>query len=221
MSRVGDSSEQYTTVTSTQRNTGVWVMILLALDGAVEHYYSLSGLSTPPAANEWIFRRRSSAGHFATVSTLSVGTISHQTNTSGTFVSKVLYYDDTGMIGRGSPFNNTPTTMGTEGVATTGVEIPIMTDWDIGTSGATINQTRLRQILSDVANTMPYDSATVTFSIKQSATVSATSGTYYAPGSVIVSGTGRYVSLWCKILANTTVVNGSVRLPFNLPISAT
>ncbi len=219
MSRVGDSSEQYTTVTSGQRDAGVWVMILLTLDGAVEHYYSLSGSSTVPTT--WTFRRRSSAGFFSTLSTMYAATISYTGNTSGSHTSKILYYDDTGLIGRGLPFVNTVATMGAEGVATTGTEISLLSDWDIGTSGATINQTRLRQILSDITNSTAYDTATVTFSVKQSATVAATSGTYYAPGSVVVSGTGRYVSLWVKILANTTLVNGSVRLPFYIPISAT
>jgi len=99
-------------------------------------------------------------------------------------------------------------------------EIQLLADWDLVSTTATLNDAVIQNILTDAVNNLPGDSSTWTFSLKQSSTVSATSGTFQAPGSVTTSGTGRYVSLWAKSNASTGEEAGTLQLPFSLPITA-
>jgi len=81
-------------------------------------------------------------------------------------------------------------------------------------------QTKLRQLLADAVNTRASDSATVTFSVVGGSSTGPASSTYYAAGSVMVSGSYRYWRVYTKITSASGVEQGSVRAPLALPVSA-
>jgi len=99
----------------------------------------------------------------------------------------------------------------------TNPEIQILDDWDLGDDSVVLDQTAIRNIMTDVVNTISGDSSAWTFYLVQSTTVGASSGSYEAAGSITVNGTGRYVSMFAKSNASTGEEAGHLRLPIILP----
>lgn len=204
------------TVTGTQVNTnGVWLRMVWSAEGWVS-FYSTANQSTPPTS--WTMLKRavtaSGWGPNTLSSAIGVGMSAYPQNTSGDFVVQWLYWQVNVLAPAQYP---TGMEWGTELFSTSGPE-QLVGEVDFG-SAIELDQTKLRQVLADAVNTRPCDSATVTFSVVGGSSSGPASSTYYAAGSVVVSGSYRYWRVYAKITSATGVEQGSIKLPLLLPPS--
>lgn len=198
-----------TSITSGQRDAGIWLRMVFALDGWSGWLSHDSG-STPPSS--WTYVCGSVP---VTTGTYRVGTFAKKVNGVSGFTPQFGWFS---MTLTSSSLHRQAWQWGTELFSTSGPE-QLIGEVDFGSSVA-LDQTKLRQILADAVNTRPHDSATVTFSVVGGASTGPASGTYYAAGSVVVSGSYRFWRLYAKVTSATGVEQGSVRLPISLPTSA-
>lgn len=205
-------------LTSTNRDNGVWLKLRWSCFG-VQYQYNTSTSSTPPTSG-WISFGISGLSGTPTWglnnsrTSVRVGMIAQNENTSGGFVVKFGWFS---MTLNGSPFSAEPWQWGTE-LFSTGASEQLIGEVDFG-AAVSLDQTKLRQFCTDVVNTRSWDTATVTFSVVGSASTGPASGTYYAAGSIVVSGSYRYWRVYAKILSDGTT-QGSIGAPIFLPVSA-
>lgn len=98
------------------------------------------------------------------------------------------------------------------------MDITITSDQAIG-AGSTINDADVQAVLTKITNSRAYDAATITYSVVRSATPGATAGSYAAPASVTVAGTGTYVNIFARVSSAARTAQGSIdianlKIPF-------
>ena len=213
----GVTATEATTTSTVLVTNGIWLRMVWT-DSGWTAYYSTANQSTPPTSWTLLHRRATSSAWgsgTAAGNSVGVGMFSQTVNTTGGFTPRWLYWRADVV---GSTLFPTALEWGTELFSTSGSE-QLVGEVDFG-AAVTLDQTKLRQVLADAVNTRPCDSATVTFSVVGGSSTGPASSTYYAAGSVVVSGPYRYWRVYTKITSATGVEQGSVRLPISLPTSA-
>lgn len=211
----GTPTEVSTNSTAVQTN-GVWVKFVWTAAGWTA-FYSTANQSTPPTSWTLLARKATTSGWGASTlaaNQIGVGMTAQTVNGTGGYTVRWLYwrarvYDQQSGVTR---FD-----WGTELFSTSGPE-QLIGEVDFG-SAIELDQTKLRQVLADAVNTRSFDDATVTFSVVGGSSSGPASSTYYAAGSVVVSGSYRYWRVYAKITSATGVEQGSIKLPLLLPPS--
>jgi len=225
--RVGTSTSGFVTITAGQRNTGVWVAILLNSQGVAAARYCLTAQATPPGWDTWttVYQRRildDSSANRRLQQTMRAGIGLTSGNTSQNLTARALYYDDS--FARAtenlSPLNPTWTA---QGFATTSPSIKLIDAWDLGADAPALNQTAIRGILADRVNPYLDQEATVEWScVKGGAVESATAWNQAA--SLVVqgntAGSNQYVHLWARIVSDGYQAGAIDLTGLMLPISA-
>jgi hypothetical protein len=202
------------TMTLTQMNQGVWLMIRRGVDGVITLWYNLANQTTPPST--WTLYRTSGA-QSTTVSD-PVGLTFYRGGSVAPVVDW-LYYDDSGALEDAVPNTTQNGQTGTGFLATSPV-LTLVSGFDLGGSGATVTDANAQAALAEITNPREWDTAAWTWSVSRgsSAPVSCGGGTYAAAASVTVGGTGRYVSVCGKAASDGTQpasVNATaLRIPF-------
>ncbi len=98
------------------------------------------------------------------------------------------------------------------GYPTSGPAITLVSSSDLVTASATISNTLLQSILTNVANQRGCDTADWTFSAVRGSSANPAASTYQAAASCTVSGTGRYFALYAKCTSDGYKA-GSLFLP--------
>jgi len=211
------------TLTSGEAAAGIWWTAYIT-PTQYSLYYNLSTGSTLPTTG-WLF---SQGNTFVNASVTSVGNkinvgqmlMTGKSNAAITSTGSFHYYDvqlkpdeEAGYFVPNSYYR-----WGSAQYDTSGTE-QLVGEFDLGSTSATIDQTKLRLALADLVNNLSGDSATVTWSAVQSSSSGASSSTYYDASSVVISGTGRYFRLWAKV-TSTGNTGGSIGpFPITIPIS--
>lgn len=209
------TSPQETACTAGNLTNGIWLRITLFNNTALLDY-NLTVQTTPPTTG-WV-RDRSVTFNLDITKTYAIGIIQIVNAVTSGLLSDILYYDDSGLIEEAGDTVNP--TWAAQGYDTANTAIQLLADYDLGSAAPTLKQATIRNILADIQNKLYGDSATWTFSVKQSQTVGASAGSYAAAASVTVEGSGRYANVWAKANSDGTQP-GSLILPFTLPIVAT
>lgn len=195
---------------------GTWLRIV-RLGTSFVVLYSVTNQATPPS--DWTVLYTSiDQAHFQQgfPTSFRAGITLNGSGTAA-FNATVLYYDDRATYTQ--DLDGVQETWGAQGYASTGPEIQILDDWDLGAAAPALSQASVRAALGDAVNRLPGDAGAWTFSVKQSATVGATSGAFAAASALTISGTGRYVSVWAKCTSTNNVQAGSLLLPISLPFT--
>lgn len=170
-----------TTITTGQRDAGVWVRISLT-DTDIEVDYNTSSSSTPPTSG-WVNNGRSAAV-FTAGDSIDVGyTQAHGTDLATAYTGRILYYDDTAfqriLADERPGFGSyTPNTAVALGFPTTPDTVRLIDSADLG-SAVLPNVTALRQVLADAANRYSLNGATWTFSLTGANSASPTVATTF------------------------------------------
>ena len=197
-------------ITAQNRTDGVWMRIVLNA-GDVYSYYSVANQATPPTA--WTFLNRSTSWVDADT-TIRAGILAHTVNTNDNFEIDILYFDDSKALA--SPYEAVNPDSCASGYDTGNTEIQILTDWDLVRPEAVVSQANVRAALASAENLLPEDAGSWTYSVVQDAATSASSSTFQASGSITISGTGRYLSIFAKCNSDGTQA-GSLKLPVIIP----
>jgi hypothetical protein len=221
-SNIGSTTNH--TLTSGQAAAGIWWTANVT-PSHYSIYYNLSTGSVTPPTSGWIF---SQGNTFVNASATTVGNVisvgqmimTGKADTSITSTGSFQYFDiqvkpheEDGYFVPNSYYR-----WGAAQYDTSATE-QLIGEFDLGSTSATVDQTKLRLALADLVNNLSGDSATVTWSAVQSSSSGASSSTYYDAASVVVSGTGRYFRLWMKV-ASSADTGGSIGpFPITIPIS--
>lgn len=206
-------------ITTGQRDTGIWVRLIISRS-RVELYYSTSSSSTPPTSWTYITGQSPISAGFSG-GQIKLGQMAITVNTSDTLVCKWLYYDvawmdDDDTLNDGMTGDLWPATQ----FDSSGTAQLLADDIDLGSDAPSVDNTRLRLILADLENRLQGDTATVTWAYKTSSTTGASAGTFRAAGSVVNDGAGgRYLRLWAKITSDGDTAGSIGPLPFSIPVS--
>lgn len=208
------------TITSTQRNNGIWVRIVYdSLANVASVYYNLANQATPPTT--WTTYRTKTAFFTVAPADLRITLYLTRTDTGNASSGTVLYFDD----------NFTPLVPGPHvvggggGNSATGLDdsnpaLTLISSFDLGIAGATLSNTAIQDALTSAVNQRMFDTATWTFSAVRGSSANPAASTYQAPGSVTVSGTGEYFALYAKCASTGRVQPGSLNLaPIRIPIA--
>jgi hypothetical protein len=202
------------TMTLTQMNQGVWLMIRRGVDGVITLWYNLANQTTPPST--WTLYRTSGA-QSTTVSD-PVGLTFYRGGSAAPVVDW-LYFDDSGALEDAVP-NTTPNRQTGTGLASSSPVLTLVSGFDLGGSGATVTDADVQAALTEITNPREWDAATWTWSVSRgsSAPVSCGGGSYAAAASVTVGGTGRYLSICGKAASDGTqpasANAAALRIPF-------
>lgn len=212
----GVTATEATTTSTVLVTNGIWLRLVWT-DSGWTAYYSTANQSTPPTS--WtLLHRRATASAWGSGTTagnsVGVGMFSQTVNTTGGFTVRWMHWNADVVP---QPLFASGLEWGTELFSTSGPE-QLVGEVDFG-AAVELDQTKLRQFLADVTNTRTSDLATVTYSVVGGSSTGPASGTYYAAGSVVVSGSYRYWRVYAKITSATGVEQGSVKLPLTLPVS--
>jgi hypothetical protein len=208
-----------TTISASQMLDGVWFAVNITEDN-FSSYYNFSTSSTPPASG-WLYN---TGGPFILATNhgrpLNVGQMIMNGHTNPQTVTGSFSYFDVGITRNEltnfvnpNPYVSWPATQ----FDTSGTE-QLIGEFDLGSS-ATVNETALRQLLSDLENNQYLENATITWSAVQSSSSGAASGTFYSSNAVVISGSGRYFRLWVKITSNGNQAGSVGPFPIVIPIS--
>ena len=208
-----------TTISASQMLDGVWFAVNIAEDN-FSSYYNFSTSSTPPASG-WLYN---TGGPFILATNhgrpLNVGQMIMNGHANPQTVTGSFSYFDVGITRNEltnfvnpNPYVSWPATQ----FDTSGTE-QLIGEYDLGSS-ATVNETALRQLLSDLENNQYLENATITWSAVQSSSSGAASGTFYSSNAVVISGSGRYFRLWVKITSNGNQAGSIGPFPIVIPIS--
>lgn len=203
-----------TTITTDQRNAGVWVRVVLGQDGRVHASYVLTDTSTIPAGADWVILG-TLAGTFTVGSTLRFGAMCQNSNASsgltGGLKAMAVDIPIDAVVGRQALFDAE-----TYDTAPSEQRIGVCR---IGTT-ATIDLTKFKLALAAAENTLFGDSATITWSLVRG-TDGQASATFAAAASVTVEGSasGEYANLYAKITSSGTSI-GSIAVPIAMMLAA-
>lgn len=207
-----------TNISAPQRDAGAWLKLRLVPTStlgtaALEAYYSVLDQATPPS--DW----SSIGGSILTASmtpgqSLDIGeeiqNVSGVAGLAGGSKYFSIQFGDDDPIPAPAFFNAEQFLAAPAGQRIGSVLIG---------SSATVDTTSLRNALASVENTEFGDSATITWSVVRGV-VDAAEGSYAASGSVTVSGTGDYLTIYVKIASASGTAVGSIALPVTVPVAA-
>lgn len=190
---------------------GVWGAISISDGGTTRTYYNTTNQATPPTTG-WTLLQTATSLFTSNVKVLDAGLVILGA-AGGAYNTDVCWFSEEPITAQANPLMAPNAYWGAQGFDSTPTEIQLVTDADMGTTAPLVNQAQLRSMLTDMVNRVSGDSAVWTFSAKQSASPGATSGTFYDSSAIVLSGTGRYFSLWAKCLSTGNVLPGSLLLP--------
>lgn len=101
--------------------------------------------------------------------------------------------------------------IGADGWPDTETRLTIVDNFDLGSADAVVDDEDIRAVLARAVNQRSLDGATWTFSAVRS-DGNPGADTFQAPGSVTVSGTGRYFGLFAEVVSTNRTAPGSLAL---------
>ena len=216
------------TITSGEAAAGIWWTVNVT-PSRYSLYYNLSTSSVTPPTSGWIFSQGNTfvnASATTVGNAISVGQMLMTGDKTSPLVTSItstgsFHYFDIQVKPQeedGYFVPNSYYRWGSAQYDTSGTE-QLIGEFDLGSTSATIDQTKLRLALADLVNNLSGDSATVTWSAVQSSSSGASSSTYYDAASVVVSGTGRYFRLWMKVTSSANTGGSIGPFPITIPIS--
>lgn len=200
------------TITSGQRDAGVWFRVVLAPTsagvGILAISYNVTASASPPTTWTRLDQMTITLPPFAS---LRWGNMWVSTNTAGNLAGGALWMGAR-YLDR-PPFEMTaPAFFHGRQFDTSAAAQTLIASFDLGTPGAAISDTELRAALAAAENHADDDSgATWTYSAVRGSSASPAAGSYAAAASVSVSGTGRYFALYAKCTSDGTT-HGSFNL---------
>lgn len=203
-----------TTISTAQRDAGVWVRVILGQDGRIHASYVLTDTSTIPAGADWVVLGTLTAT-YTVGSTLRFGALMSASIASSGLTGglKALAVDIPidPVVGRQALFDAETYDTAPAGQFLGSIYVG---------SAAVLSQTELRLYLARVVNREFGDTAPVTWSTVRG-TDGQAEGTYEAAAAATIqgSGTGEYLNLYVKITSDGTSV-GSIQLPVDVLVAA-
>lgn len=211
-SQSGIGATTSTAITTTQRDDGIWVRMVIA-NREVFCYYNLTNQSSPPTSWTQLDRKSTfdiAGGLYA----FKIGLVVSN-SAGGSLIGDLLYYRDDFWEGSDSDIAAPKSNAG--GCNDANPSITLLADWDLGANVVSVNEPRLRTALKSALAHPDNDNVTWTFSVVRSTTTGAAAGTFAVPTSVSVSGSGRYLSIFAKANSNGEYP-GRLMLPIVIPI---
>lgn len=198
-------------LTGQQANTdGIWVRLVCAATGATG-YYNTTNTSTMPWT--WTYLDSCSGIWKSPGVPLGVGFdfVRDGTGSTGTVSADVMHFYETPVNTlMGNSFaNNQPCAMAWDDSSPV---LTLVSGFDLGSAAAIISDANVQACLTEVTNWRWFDAATWTWSVTRGNSAPVTPGSYAAPGSVTVGGSGRYVSIAAKAASSGRIQPGSINV---------
>lgn len=199
----GTSGAMSATITTAQRDAGVWILVCRS-GQTIGAYYSVSNSATPPPVSEFSSIMLFSQSFFANdLNPIDVGFLIG--GSSSTKTASFLYYDDS--INPAPIHLSGNNRLSASGFDSSNPILALIVDRNVG-AGAIISDADLRAALIPLVNLRENDWATVSFSAVRSSAPGAGTGTFSSASTVSIAGSGAYFSLYVKF-SSTGLEGGS------------